>query len=69
MLKIVYLHPRREWAPTIADVNRVAQSVVRLRRSLWGTADWDAECIGFEGESLSGTLERLARARTSRYSP
>jgi hypothetical protein len=65
MLKIVYLHPRRGWAPTIADVNRVVQSALRLRRSLWGPADWDVECVGFEDDTLSVTLKRLARATTS----
>ena len=61
MLKIVYLRPRRDWAPTIADINRAVQVAVRLRRALWAHADLDAEYVGFEGDTLSGTFTRILR--------
>jgi hypothetical protein len=33
------------------------------------SADREAEYVGIEGETLSGALKRLARARTNRYRP
>ena len=61
MLKVVYLRPRRDWAPTIEDINRAVQAAVRLRRALWALADLDAEYVGFEGNTLSGALTRILR--------
>ena len=65
MLKIVYLRPRRDWAPTIVDINRAIRAAVRLRRALWALVDQDAEYVGFEGDTLSGVLTRLLRPLVS----
>ena len=58
MLKIVYLRPRRDWAPTIGDINRAVRAAVRLRRALWALADQDAVYVGFQGDTLSSALTR-----------
>lgn len=68
MVKIVYLHPRRKWAPKLAEINRAAQAAVRLRRALWAHADLDAEYVGFEGDTLSAALTRLGHAANGQRS-